>query len=128
MQHMKARQKIVKQELNGAHIHKVMSGLFPKKNDYGGPSFEELVPELARFGVITVGRFQRLMKRHRRRLLAIDRDCLAPWEIQHYSECFGKEFVSDALRRQYWFAYPALVRTAAELEFGKEAAVYEQEL
>ena len=38
---------------------------------------------------------------------------------------YGRAFVTDAIRRQYWFAYPALVRTAAEFEFGEAAAVYE---
>ena len=127
MRRITVRQKIAKQQLSGALIHKVMSRLFPKKNDYGDASFDELVPELAQFGVKSVGQFQGLMKKHRRQLLGIDQDRLEPWEIQHYAESFGKEFVSDALRRQYWFAYPALVRIAAQLEFGEEAAVYENE-
>ncbi len=102
-----------------------MSRLFPKRNDYGTASFEELVPELAKFGIRTLGQFLKLMKMHRRELLRIDRDRLEPWEIRMFSESFGAEFVADATRRQYWFAYPGLVRTAAELEFGDGAAVYE---
>ena len=125
MSYISARQAILKRQLTGALIHKHMSLLFPRRNDYGIASFDELVPELARFGITTVGHFQKLMKKHRRRLLTIDRDPLAPWEIRHMSESFGESFVKDAVRRQYWFAYPGLVRTAAELEFGEEAAVYE---
>ena len=66
----------------------------------------------------------RLMKRHRKQLLQIDRDPLLPWEVNFFSQEFGEAFVRDALRRQYWFALPAMIRTALELEFGEAAAVY----
>ncbi len=42
-----------------------------------------------------------------------------------FAEEYGEEFIRDAERRQYWFAYPALVRTAVEMEFGEEAEVYD---
>ena len=127
MQGISARQRVFQRKLTGVDIHKAMSSIFPKKNDYGTASFDELVPELARFGITTVGKFRNLMTKHRRELLAIDRDPLQPWEIRHMSESFGELFVKDAVRRQYWFAYPALVRTAAELEFGEQAAIRESE-
>lgn len=85
------------------------------------------MPELARFGIDTVGKFRALMTKHRRELLRIDRDPLAPWEERWFSEDFGSEFVKDAGRRQYWFAYPGLVRIATELEFSEAAAVYEKQ-
>jgi hypothetical protein len=105
-------------------IQKVMCRLFPKRNDFGDASFDELVPELARFGVSTVGRFERLMKRHRRQLLVIDRSPMNKKELEFYAREFGAD-TRDAVRRGYWFAYPALVRTAAELEWGEIAAVRE---
>lgn len=43
------------------------------------------------------------------------------------AEQFGAEFVRDAVRRQYWFAFPGLVRNAAELEFGEQAVVWAEE-
>jgi len=104
-----------------------MAGIFPRRNDYGEGSFEELVPELARFGITTVGKFRRLMLKHRKELLRIDRDRLSPMEQREYAGWWGASFVADAVRRQYWFAYPALVRVAAELEFGEAAAVYENQ-
>jgi hypothetical protein len=125
MKRVSARRKLLEKPLSGELIHKTMLKIFPKRNDHGTASFDELVPELERFGVCTLGDFQKLMKKNRRRLLEIDRDRLEHWEIRYFSESFGKEFVADATRRQYWFAYPALVRTAAELEFGKEAAIHE---
>lgn len=127
MKYVLARRKLVLRPLTGELIHKIMSRLFPARNDYGAASFEELVPELARFGIVNVGHFTRLMKKHRKALLKIDKSRLAPWEVRMFSEDFGEDFVKDALRRQYWFAYPALVRTAAELEFGEVAAVRESE-
>jgi len=126
MRKISARQKLNMRPLSGELIHKVMKGIFPKRNDYGTASFDELVPELARFGIDTVGKLRALMTKHHRRLLKIDRDPLATWEQRHFSESFGKEFVDDAVKKQYWFAYPALVRIAAELEFGEAAAVDEK--
>jgi hypothetical protein len=123
MRRLSARVRVSKRPLSGAVIHTVMAAIFPRKNDYGDASFDELVPELARFGITTRGEFRRLMTKHRKRLLRIGRDRLAPWEQRHFAEDFGEAFVKDAVRRQYWFAFPALVRTAAELEFGEEAAI-----
>ena len=114
--------------LSGEMIHRVMASTFPRRNDYGEGSFEELVPELAKFGVTTLDKFQRLMTKHRKELLRIDRDRLSPAEERQYAEWLGASFVADAVRRQYWFAYPGLVRIAAELEFGEGAAITATEL
>ncbi|WP_263573984.1 hypothetical protein [Roseateles oligotrophus] len=104
-----------------------MAQIFPKKNDYGTASFDELVPELLRFGIRTRKDFKQLMVSNKRQLLEIDRSPLSAWEILHAKQTLGEEFVKDSIRRQYWFAFPALVRTAMELEFGEEACVYEEE-
>lgn len=125
MKGLSARQRIYSRPLTGEAIHRVMLRLFPKKNDYGNASFDELVLELARFGVVSVGDLKRLMTRHRRALLQLDRSQLSAYERQIATEELGSAFVADAIRRQYWFAYPALVRTAAEFEFGEAAATYE---
>lgn len=125
MKHCSARNAALQHPITGERIHHHMSRLFPRRNDYGDASFDALVPELTRFGISTRGDFVRLMKRHRRHLLSIDHDPLTPWEVQHFSDSFGEAFVKDAVRRHYWFAYPALVRLAMELEFGEDAAVYE---
>lgn len=126
MRRLSARRKLNERPLSGELIHTIMKSIFPKRNDYGTASFEELVPELARFGITTTGKFRALMTKHHRRLLRIDQDPLAGWEQRHFSEQFGSKFVDDAVKKQYWFAYPALVRIAAELEFGETAAVQEK--
>ena len=125
---LSARAKRREKPLSGDAILRVMTSIFPRRNDYGQGSFEELVPELARFGITTLGKFQRLMTKHRKELLRIDRDRLSPAEERQYAEWLGASFVADAVRRQYWFAYPGLVRIAAELEFGETAAVDEIKL
>jgi len=123
MKYLSARRAKRDMPLTGPAIHKVMRCLYPRRNDYGTASFDELVPELTRFGVITVGRFERLMKRHRRQLLVIDQSPMNTEYIEFAREC-GAD-IKDAVRRDYWFAYPALVRTAAELEWGEAAAMRE---
>ncbi|MDK2123915.1 hypothetical protein PZA18_07615 [Chitinimonas sp. DQS-5] len=115
------------QPLTGHLIHKILSSFFPKRNDYAEDCFDELVPELMSWEIHTAGQFSKMMKRHRRQLRRLDRQKLPAWEIDHYSEMYGREWVRDALRRQYWFAYPALVRIALELEFGEAAEVWETE-
>lgn len=96
-----------------------MSNLFPRRNDYGDASFEELATELTTIGITCVGEFKQLMTRHRRALLRFDRAPLSEFERRMAVHDLGASFVSDRERRQYWFAYPGLVRTAIEMEFGE---------
>jgi len=114
-----ARALVLQRPLTGERIHLAMSRMFPRRNDYGDASFDELVNELAAVGICTLGSLRRLMLEHRRRLLKVDRGRLASWERRHYAEDLGAEFVADATRRHYWFAYPALVRIAMEMKFGE---------
>lgn len=102
-------------------LRKTMLSLFPKRHCYGDLAFHELAQELGAQGITSRAKFSGLIKRHRRSLLDIDRSRLAPWEERFFCEEFGEEFVKDALRRQYWFAFPALIRIAMELEFGEPA-------
>lgn len=68
-----ARRIAYERPLTGALIHRTMSSLFPRRNDYGGGSFDELVPELEALGISSAGDFKRLMTRYRRALLDFDR-------------------------------------------------------
>ena len=120
---LSARQHRLAEPLSAGRMHMVMRCLFPRRSDYSNAPWNELLPELARFGIVTRGVFTRLMKRHRRALITIDRDPLSPREVAYFKQEYGEEFVRDALRRQYWFALQALVRTAMELEFGEAAEV-----
>jgi hypothetical protein len=122
MRSLSARQRISARELTGEMIHRVMVRIFPKKNDYGEASFDELVPELARLGITSIGGFKKFMTRHRRALLQLDRCRLSVGERKSAVDEYGYAFVADAERRQYWFAFPALVRTAVEFQFGEDNA------
>ena len=109
--------------LTAASVRTLMRSLFLKRNDYvtDPAPFEELLTALEAFGIRTRGDLRRLMARHRRVLLAEDRSRLTRREQRFYAQMFGGDFVRDAARRQYWFAYPALVRNALEREFGEAA-------
>ena len=127
MRHIPARLRLAQQPLTPDLIHAEMSRLFPAKNDFGDASFDELVPELATFGINTLARFRSLMKKHRRNLMADNCVQLTPEAFRFYAEWIGEEQVKDKMRRQYWFAYPAMVRSAAEMEFGEAASVRDEE-
>jgi hypothetical protein len=124
LSYISARNRRNREPLTGVLVYRVTARLFAKRNDYGINSYEDIVEELAKFGILNRGKFSKLMKRHRRELLRIDRERLAPWEIKYFSEWFGEASVKDGLRRQYWFALPAMIRIAMELQFGEDAAVY----
>ena len=124
---LSARQRRNCQPLTPALVHRIAASVLPKRNDYGVNTYDEIVDELSRFGIANRGAFIKFMKRHRQELLRIDRDHLLPWEVKFFSQEFGAAFVKDAIRRQYWFALPAMIRNALELEFGEAAAVYEAE-
>lgn len=122
-QRQSARQRVDAAELTSDSLYQTLVSILPRRNDYGVAGFAELVPELARYGITTVGAFRRLMTSQRRALLTMDRRRLQGWERRHLGRIYGAQFVAEAGRRQFWFAYAALVRIAAELEFGVEAAV-----
>ncbi|SFR86655.1 hypothetical protein SAMN05216570_0125 [Dyella sp. OK004] len=61
------------------------------------------------------------MTHYRRVLLSFDRAPLSEFERRLAINDYGADFVTDATRRQYWFAYPGLVRTAVEMHFGEDA-------
>ena len=120
MTRQSARRRRQKAPLSGTAIHRIMASIYPSRNDYASEGFDELVSELARVGIRTCGEFRAMMTSVRRQLLKIDRDRLAPWEIRHMSESFGESFVKEAVRRQYWFAFPGLVRVAIDVRFGEQ--------
>ncbi|MDP9918953.1 hypothetical protein J2W24_004622 [Variovorax boronicumulans] len=120
-----ARKLRALESLTPALLQSLMRKIFPKKNDYGEASFEELLPELAQFNIKTRGQFVALMTHYRKRLLRLDTEPLDAWHERYYRSELGDQFVSDALRRQYWFAYPALIRIALELKFGEKAVAYD---
>nr|WP_298118390.1 hypothetical protein [uncultured Pseudomonas sp.] len=60
-----------------------------------------------------------MLNKHRKKVLEIDRSPMDQWHQRMYSSEMGAEKFNDFIRRQYWFAYPGLLRLALELEFGE---------
>lgn len=61
---------------------------------------------------------------HREEALAADREPLDDFHIQTYSKEYGKGYVEERVEKQFWFAYPALLRIILELEFGDSYKAY----
>ena len=123
--HSNRRKSIDLENYDYSYLYKVMCKLFPRKNDCASKKdLEELLPELSAFGFNSKKDLRLFLKRNRKWLLKIDKE---PMDLLHqkiYREDIGdKEFI-DAIRRQYWFCYPALIRNALEKEFGEEYEKY----
>ena len=116
-----ARQQIDRKELTPLLVHKALTAAFPKKNDYS-PSetgYAEELSELFHFGIVSVKDLRVLLKKHRKKVLEIDRSPMDQVHQRMYSKEMGAAKFNDFVRRQYWFAYPGLLRLALELEFGE---------
>ena len=121
---MSRRKEIDQEEIDLVYLQKLMSSLFPKKNDCAPMAdLQEVVEELRHFSINTKLEGRLFLKKHRRQLLIIDKEPLDACHQKLYREDLGDDEYLDAIRRQYWFCYPALIRTALEIEFGD---AYEQ--
>jgi hypothetical protein len=123
--HISARGLKSAQPLNGTLIRAVCASIFPKRNDYNHAieDFDELVPELARWGLTTRTQLQQLLTHHRRVLLEIDRSLFDGCERKIYDAWYGEVPMLAHRKGRYFFAYPGFVRNALELQFGEAAAV-----
>jgi hypothetical protein len=118
---MSRRKEIDRQEFDLAYLQKIMRKLFPKRNDCAAiEDLDEVVDELKRFSVVTKLQVRLFLKKHRRQLLDIDKESLDSFHQKLYREDLGDSEYLDTVRRQYWFCYPALIRTAMEIEFGAD--------
>ena len=121
---MNQRKVIEQEEFDLKYLQKMMRNLFPKRNDCASlEDLEEVLGELKQFSITTKLQVRLFLKKHRRHLLEIDKAPLDTCHQRLYREEVGDEEYLDALRRQYWFCYPGLIRTAMEIEFGDK---YEQ--
>jgi CBS domain-containing protein len=117
--HLGARRKKSSLPLTEVAVFAELARILPKKNRYGQINAAELVDEARDFGIVTRGAFRKLMLRHRKTLLEIDRAPLDSLHERIFAEDYGAEIVREFQRRQYWFSWEGLVRTAFELEFGE---------
>lgn len=114
-----ARLRMIQQPLSQLGIQKEMTRVFPKRNNYGPINYRELMAEARAFGITTRGELRRVLLRHRKRVLPIDREPIDQLRVRIYSEDYGYDRVIDLLRRQFWFSWEALMRISLELEFGE---------
>ena len=107
-------------------VHRILKQFFPAKNDdFVGDYVEELA-ELRHFGIATEEQLSELLDHRSDAVMAIDRSPMSESDIRMHSEASGEEFVANRLRQGFWFSYPALLRIAMELEFGKSYEEYSE--
>lgn len=111
--------------LNENLVYKNLRVILPKLNDYAGSEtgYREELKELNDFGVFSNKQLRLLIKRHRKKLISIDRSQMDLVHRHMYKEEMP-ELYDYLERRNIWFAYPAFLRIALELEFGRKYEDY----
>lgn len=120
-----ARRLVDDRKLDEDLLYKNLRAVLPRLNDYAKSEtgYQEELQELHDFGVCSNKQLRLLLKKHRRKLISIDK---SPMDIAHrrmYKEEM-REMFDYLARRNIWFAYPALLRIALELEFGSKYEDY----
>jgi hypothetical protein len=121
---LSARARVRRAKLTEAQLYKSFAVLLPRANGFGPINYAELLNELGYFGIHNVAGFRRLLQHHRRRLIEIDREPLDVVHQRMYRRELGNEVFRDKMRRNYWFSWEGLARTALELEFGERYLEY----
>ncbi len=114
-------------QLTPQSVHTILSEYFPQKNDDFPSSYEEELSELNRFGISTAAQLRDLLSKQSAKVMEIDASPMSQQDIVLAKIDLGDEFVTKRLESGYWFAYPALLRLALELEFGVEYRKYSDE-
>ncbi|MCH7386578.1 hypothetical protein MMO39_04590 [Acinetobacter modestus] len=98
-----ARQRIDRKELMLPLVYKALSASFPKKNDYcpSETGYEEELSELMHFGIVSLKDLRVLLKKHRKKILEIDRSPMHQVRQRMYAKEMGEEKFNDYVRRQY---------------------------
>lgn len=111
-------------DLTPEKIYDVMKSIFPEKNDYFKSDYVEELQELKEFNVNSVQHFKLLMKKHKDRILEIDAQPIDPQHYKWYNEDPNFQNLKEMIQKGYWFAFPAIIRLALELEFGDKYLKY----
>ena len=112
-----ARCRVSRQPLTEALIHRVLRATLPRANNYRPANYPELLGDLTHFGIRTGAQFRRLMLRHRRTLLEIDRKPFDATNQRIQREELGVAEYLRLSRRNLFFTWEGLTRLARELEF-----------
>jgi hypothetical protein len=121
-----ARAQVGRAPLSEHSMNRVMRQILPARNNEPPINYAELLVEAADFGIRTRSQFRALLLRHRRALIAADRESLTPQLERIYRSEWGDAFVSDRLRRQFWWSWEALTRLAFEFEFSDKYDEYKR--
>jgi hypothetical protein len=105
--------------LTPSSVYETLKQVFPAKNDDYPCDYREELEELIMFGITTDDELRDLLQRRAKEIMEIDRSPMNQSEIQMHSADGNEKFVADRIRAGYWFAFPALLRIALELEFGQ---------
>jgi len=105
-------------------VHEALKEFFPAKNDDFATGYVEELTELRAFGIATQEQLRELLRRRADEVMEIDRSPMSESDIQMHQQASGEELVASRLREGFWFSYPALLRIAMELEFGKSYEEY----
>lgn len=98
---------------------RTLKRFLPAQNDDYACDYVEELHELADFQITTEAQLADLLRRRTDEVMEIDRSPIDDFHVRLYSQDLGEEFVARRLRAGFWFSYPALLRLALELEFGK---------
>jgi hypothetical protein len=111
-------------QLTPQNVHAILSEYFPEKNDDFPSPYAEELSELNRFRISTAKQLRELLSKWSAKIMEIDTSPMSQQDIALARVDLGDEFVTKRLESGYWFAYPALLRLALELEFGEEYKEY----
>jgi hypothetical protein len=126
--HTNKREQIDHEEFFVNDLQKLMTNLFPKKNDCAPISdLEEVLQELKEFDIRNKKQIRIFLKKYRKWLIEVDQEPMDSMHQRLYSKEIGDEEFNDSMRRQYWFCYPAFIRNAMEVEFGDKYEKYSNE-
>jgi len=99
-------------------VHRTPKRFLPAQNDDYACDYVEELHEPADFRSRRKSSLQ-MCYAEEGTVMEIDRGPMDDFHVRLYSRDLGEEFVARRLRAGFWFSYPALLRIALELEFGK---------
>lgn len=109
--------KSVSPKLNSSSLYRILRQTFPLQNDCYRSDYKSELAELIHFKIKTEKDLKELLKKHKKQILLIDSEPLDENERIYFLAEYGEEFVAERAEKGFWFAFPALLRLALELEF-----------
>jgi hypothetical protein len=116
---MSARSRAMLRELDPGLLASDLCKLVPRANQYGDVDYLELLNDLRAFGVRTRADLRRLMLRHRREMLRIDREPFDQVNARIQRAELGEAAFGELQRKGVFFSSAGLLRLALELEHGE---------